>query len=131
MSLFQCNKCGCEENTALSSGSWGLGLFDHHGADPDPNVRAAAASYREVLGLAPGSPFGKLCSACSPLWYGAGRGYGVGPNPNPTKGHGLWHGHFSRDFLPKGQFTTNREGNLVHKVTGEPAAKYHRATEYP
>lgn len=65
MSLYQCEKCGCRENTATGC-YWG----------------------RTV----------KLCSFC---------------------GEGAWHGKFKRKFLPKGQFHTNRDGNLQHTASGK------------
>ncbi|KAE8757388.1 hypothetical protein FSO04_24235 [Paraburkholderia madseniana] len=49
-----------------------------------------------------------LCSACGPKWYADG---------TPTE-YGTWHDQFERVFLPRGQFKTNREGNLEHIETG-------------
>ena len=69
MSLYQCEECGCKENTATGA-YWG----------------------RDV----------KLCSECDT---------------------GAWHGLFEKVMLPKGMFTTNREGNLAHKDTGETDLK--------
>ena len=37
-----------------------------------------------------------LCSACDPEI-------------------GKWHGRFERKYLAKGQFVTDRQGNLAHK----------------
>ena len=80
MSLFQCEKCGCAENTSASwSKYWASG----------------------------GEP---LCSACT---------------------DGTWHGKFPREFLPKGEFITNNDGNLEHIETGESATNFYRNTEYP
>lgn len=49
-----------------------------------------------------------LCCVCAPDYFSDG---------NPT-GLGLWHNQFERVFLPKGEFFTNKEGNLEHKATG-------------
>lgn len=110
MSLFQCDKCGCVENTACTNGyhcpvSW---------LEERPEVYA---SYREILGLKPDEPYGKYCSACSPIWFTKKGRYGVGPNPDPKPGRdgGLWHGRFERRFLPKGEFETAPNGNLRKK----------------
>jgi hypothetical protein len=53
MSLFQCTKCGCKENTALSSGYRG-GIFD-----------PTYATERHL------DPNGRYCSACwDGEWHG-------------------------------------------------------------
>lgn len=89
MSLFQCSKCGCVENTALSgAGCTWVGLYDWSGLE-------------EFKGK-------MLCSACGPTLF---------ENGEPT-GYGEWHGEFDRIFLPKGEWTTNKQGNLEHKITG-------------
>lgn len=91
MSLFQCEVCGCCENTALASqGFHGLfeSIFDW--------------SY------APERKGKRLCSACGPLAYRDGK---------PTE-YGQWHDVFSRVFLPMGMFLTNEQGNLEHIETG-------------
>lgn len=91
MSLFQCEVCGCCENTALSSqGCYGIfeNFFDW--------------SY------APERRGKRLCSACAPIKYKDGE---------PTE-YGQWHRVFPRVFLPKGMFFTNKVGNLEHKETG-------------
>jgi hypothetical protein len=49
-----------------------------------------------------------LCSVCAPTKYSDG---------TPTE-YGKWHGRFERVFLPKGEFRTNRQGNLEHTATG-------------
>ncbi|WNP36230.1 hypothetical protein RN333_08535 [Enterobacter kobei] len=90
MSLFQCENCGCCENTALAS--QGFNLWDH----------LFDWSY------APDRKGMKLCSACGPVKYSDG---------TPTE-YGKWHKRFSRTFLPKGEFFTNSEGNLEHRETG-------------
>jgi len=90
MSLFQCEHCGCAENTALSlQGTKGIDdWFDWTGIEDRK---------------------GKLlCSACGPPKDEDG---------DDTK-LGTWHGEFERVFLPMGEFKTNREGNLEHVKTG-------------
>ena len=91
MSLFQCEVCGCCENTALSCQGFKniTDCFDW-----------SYAPEREGL---------KLCSACGPTQYAKDEG--------PTK-YGKWHGVFKRVFLPKNQFHTNLAGNLEHTETG-------------
>jgi hypothetical protein len=96
MSLFQCEVCGCCENTALSfQGCSGYAetFFDWTG-------------FESVKGK-------KLCSACAPTKYKDG---------TPTE-FGKWHGEFDRTYLPKGVFFTNKVGNLEHKETG--SVKFH------
>ena len=90
MSLFQCEQCGCRENTALSFQGFKMitECFDWSYA-PD----------REGM---------KLCSACGPPKCADG---------DPS-GCGVWHGQFPRLFLPKGAFRTDRVGNLEHTVSG-------------
>jgi len=51
----------------------------------------------------------QLCSACSPAKYRDGTSCHKG---------GKWHGKFERVFLPKGEFFTNKKGNLEHRATG-------------
>jgi len=89
MSLFQCENCGCCENTALSSQgfSW-PDIFDW-----------SYAPEREGL---------RLCCACGPAMYEDGT----------PSGYGKWHNIFPRMYLPKGKFKTNRSGNLEHIETG-------------
>lgn len=91
MSLFQCENCGCCENTALSfQGFRGIeSSFDWTGIE---HLRGK-----------------KICSACGPSKYRDG-------TPAET---GVWHGQFDRVFLPMGMFTTNKVGNLAHKDTGD------------
>ncbi|CAI9399259.1 hypothetical protein CCAJJPOJ_00184 [Lelliottia sp. T2.26D-8] len=91
MSLFQCENCGCCENTALSSQGFN-GFFE----------KLYDWSY------APGLKGMRLCSACGPVKYSDG---------NATK-YGKWHNRFPRVYLPKGMFITNSVGNLAHKETG-------------
>lgn len=91
MSLFQCEVCGCCENTALAAQGfvWMADLFDW--------------SY------APEREGKRLCSACGPVLYNDG---------TPTK-FGKWHDQFDRTFLPLGMFVTNERGNLAHKDNGD------------
>ena len=91
MSLFQCENCGCCENTALS----GQGCSGY------------AASFYDWTGFE--SVKGKrLCSACAPTKYKDGK---------PTE-FGRWHGEFPRTFLPMGMFKTAQNGNLQHIESG-------------
>jgi len=90
MSLYQCESCGCMENTACGYHLTMLSSsFDWSKEDTDGSL--------------------KLCSACAPAEYIDG---------TPTK-FGKWHGIFDRVYLPKGQFKTNCVGNLEHIETGE------------
>lgn len=91
MSLFQCEVCGCRENTALSSQGFRpiKEYFDW-----------SYAPEREGM---------RICSACGPVKYEDG---------TPTE-YGTWHGEFERVFLPLGMFETNRVGSLAHKETGD------------
>lgn len=91
MSLFQCENCGCRENTACASQGFN-GYFE----------KLFDWSY------APERKGMRLCSACGPLKYKDG---------SPTE-YGQWHNRFPRVFLPKGEFITNKEGNLEHLETG-------------
>ena len=94
MSLFQCDVCGCMDNTALAIGEPLAGsksyakIFDWNG-------------MKERIGK-------ELCSACAPSFYSDGA---------KTK-MGKWHNQFNRYFLDKGMFFTNSDGNLEHKETG-------------
>jgi len=88
MSLFQCENCGCCENTVFGTDRWQRFYFDWTGIE-----------YKREMAL---------CSVCMPTKYADGK---------PTKG-GKWHGKFPRRLLPKGMFKTNKVGNLEHKETG-------------
>lgn len=92
MSLFQCENCGCVENTALSSQGFN-GFFEKF----------------FDWGYAPELKGKKLCSACGPVKYSDG---------DDTE-YGRWHGVFTREYLPIGMFVTNGAGNLAHKETGD------------
>ena len=92
MSLFQCEHCGCRENTALSSqGCNGFfeKLFDWSYAPERKGMR--------------------LCSACAPVKY----------NDGNSTNFGKWHCVFPRIYLPKGKFKTDEQGNLEHVETGD------------
>lgn len=91
MSLFQCQACGCCENTALTHCGY-PGLEDIFDWSYAPERR----------GL-------QLCSACGPIKYSDG---------TKTSKCGGWHGEFERVYLPKDSFFTNKVGNLQHKQTG-------------
>jgi hypothetical protein len=90
MSLFQCQRCGCAENTALSS----------QGMAWPENFDWTGIEDRKGL---------KLCSACGPTKYSDGT----------ATEYGKWHGRFVRTFLPLGMFRTNKGGNLAHVETGD------------
>lgn len=98
MSLFQCEHCGCKENTALS---WqGFHSFIADSCD--------WAGIEDRKGK-------RLCSACGPEKFADGA---------PTE-CGKWHGRFPRVFLPLGQFRTAQNGNLEHIESGDQdVAKY-------
>lgn len=89
MSLYQCDYCGCCENTALGM---------QPGTPPRWFDWAGIENRRGM----------ELCSACMPTRFADG---------SPTE-CGKWHGEFDRVFLPKGKFKTNRRGNLEHIETG-------------
>lgn len=92
MSLFQCGRCGCCENTALS----GQGCSGY------------AESFYDWAGIEERK--GKLlCSACAPTKYSDG---------TPTE-FGVWHGRFDRVYLPAGQFRTAKNGNLENIENGD------------
>ena len=96
MSLFQCECCGCCENTAYSL--QGFKMF----AD---GFDWSYAPERE----------GKLlCSACGPSHYKSGK----------PSGYGKWHNRFPRTYLPLGMFRKARNGNLEHIETGDQ--DYHK-----
>lgn len=93
MSLFQCYKCGCVENTATCS---------VHSIHQD--------SYSRKLDVCSMSEFkGKeLCFSCEPKVE----------NGAPSKSMGDWHGIFPIMYLPIGEFITDEGGNLKHIKTG-------------
>lgn len=103
MSLYQCEVCGCCENTALAAQgfTWMADLFDW--------------SY------APEREGKRLCSACGPVMY---------RDRTPTK-YGKWHDQFERVFLPLGMFVTNCRGNLAHHETGDEDFRKYRIEAQP
>lgn len=92
MSMFQCQHCGCAENTALSG----------QGCDNFATRFYCWTGLEDRKGL-------KLCSACAPTHYSDGT----------TTKFGKWHDRFPRHYLPKGMFKTNRQGNLEHVENGD------------
>ena len=92
MSLFQCENCGCIENTALTGlpAKYIPELFDWEGIE-------------ERKGR-------MLCCVCMPLKF---------RNGEKVEMAGKWHNHFERIFLEKGQWITNSKGNLENIKTGE------------
>lgn len=97
MSLFQCEVCGCRENTALSmDGFKGITEFFDWSYAPE----------REGL---------LLCSSCGPSHEASGS----------LSGFGKWHGQFERLFLPLGMFKKGRQGTLVHVETGDENYREH------
>lgn len=85
MSLFQCQNCGCKENTALAC----------QGCDGYAETFFDWTGIEDRRGK-------KLCSVCAPTKYSDGK---------PTE-FGVWHGKFERVFLPMGEYRTGRDGNL-------------------
>lgn len=103
MSLFQCEQCGCVENTALSCQGIGTFLEDSFDWSEFPDRQGK-----------------KLCSACAPSKFSDGK-------PSEL---GKWHGRFDRKFLPMGMFKTNRVGNLEHIETGDSNYNKYVLTEH-
>lgn len=102
MSLFQCEHCGCCENTALSfQGFCRPDNFDWSG-------------IKERFGK-------RLCSACGPAKYAGGE----------ETGCGKWHGQFARVFLPMGMFRTAKNGNLEHVENGDQDFRKYAITKEP
>lgn len=88
MSIFQCEECGCAENTACG---W------YHSRN------SKRLNKPEDIGRA-------LCSACAKTKWKDGsdrKGF-----------TGVWHGLFERTYLPRGKFKTNQQGNLEHIESG-------------
>lgn len=94
MSIFQCEHCGCFDNTSLAGATatkffpewydW-TGIEDRKGKE--------------------------LCSACTPAKYADGSGGEDGT------GKGKWHGQWNQQFFPMGEFETDPQGDLRHKKT--------------
>ena len=83
MSLYQCQKCGCKENTAK-------GLY-HCRNNPEWFCFDDSDDMNKAL-----------CSFCGPLTYSDGE---------DTK-FGKWHGKFDRQFFELDTCYTDTEGNL-------------------
>lgn len=96
MSLFQCEHCGCVENTALAAQGFKSFMQEYFDWSYAPERKGKL-----------------LCSVCGPVKYS---------NGEPTK-FGKWHGEFERRFLPIGEYETCPKGNLWHKETKEPPKK--------
>jgi len=99
MSLFQCENCGCCENTALSGQGCNDGITDYY----------SWVGIEDRKGL-------KLCSVCAPTHYAHGG----------LTDFGIWHDCFERVFLPKGLFKTSKNGNLEHIENGDQNYKLYR-----
>jgi hypothetical protein len=111
MSLFQCDICGCIDNTTTSNmGGYDLNIFLR-----DVDSKEAVKSYKKVLGLKPDEKFGKYCCIHSPVWFKEQK-LGIGKKPEDQK---VWHNKFDRKFLPKGEWETVSDGNLQHKIYGK------------
>lgn len=121
MSWFQCEKCGCKENTAVTKCSHAAYKMNLE-LERDP-CHLALLSYKKILGLRSDQEFGHYCSVCCPVWRNGDGEYGIGPNPNPIPGCGQWHNKFERIFLPKEKFKADRRGNLIHTETLDPDIK--------
>ena len=104
MSIYQCDKCGCAENTACG---W------YHSRD------SKRLNKPEDIG-------DKLCSACAVTTWPDGS--------DRESFNGKWHNRFERTYLPKGEFFTNQMGNIQHMESGlvgnDAYAKYGSDKEY-
>lgn len=100
MSLYQCENCGCMENTALGHYHCAKVYVDDFNWNGKEHMKGMV-----------------LCSACAPENYA--------DNKVVAKA-GKWHGQFERIFLPKGMFATNNRGNLAHKENGDEDFRKYR-----
>lgn len=91
MPLYQCEECGCIENTACGH-YWRRHKVEGYIWDGIEDRKGK-----------------KLCSVCGPLLYHSGK----------ATGFGVWHNRFKRDFLPLGMFIENDRGGLTHKENGD------------
>ncbi len=91
MSLFQCENCGCIENTAVSMQGFKI-VADGYCWEYNPELKGK-----------------RVCSACGPAKHSDGS----------LSDFGEWHGVFERRYLPIGMFKTNNSGNLEHIETGD------------
>lgn len=95
MSLFQCENCGCLENTALTERCLEFDYVqDMYNWDGIKHLKGKS-----------------LCSACTPSKLKDG---------TPSE-YGKWHDEFPRKYFAKGEYITNREGNMEHSITGKLA----------
>jgi len=112
MSLFQCSKCGCIENTALTTGYWHLRFLEYErNHECTEKVLAEVKEYQEKLGLTPDQPLGLYCCVCTPI---------EGDKLNGEMG--VWHNVFPRNFYPLGSMVTDREGNIKSKQEMQESA---------
>ncbi len=96
MSLFQCENCGCVENTACA------------------NQGFKSISRIYDWSYAPQLKGKKICRACGPVnFLNDGK-----IKPDHWGEYGQWHNEFPRVFLPLGKFKTSRGGNIEHIETG-------------
>lgn len=106
MPLFQCQVCGCVDNTAPTD--QGFRCYEDFDWSYAPERR----------GL-------QLCVVCGPVKLSS-KEY-----PGPTDHQGVWHNLFPRRFLPKGEYFTNRRGNIEHRASGEhPTLDKYSDTEF-
>ena len=98
MSLYQCEECGCVENTSCG----------HYHCRDSKEMWAP-----EFVGR-------KLCSACAPTHFKSGE-----PVRRRDEKEG-WHGRFERHFYPKGSLYTDDQGNVRNKVTKDYPKKEDR-----
>ena len=91
MPLFQCQKCGCVDNSACG----------HYWRANRPE-KYDWTDMEEYRGM-------KLCAVCGPRNYANGA---------PTE-FGVWHKRFKRCFLPLGLFEENSDGGLTNKENGD------------
>lgn len=110
MSLFQCDRCGCVENTALSEGGYLIsGLVTE---DEPPEI---VKSYKAAVGLKEEEPFGNYCCVCCPMQFDKKGEFKI----FEEKDRRQWHSDFPRTFLAKGEWETDERGNLRNKKTGQ------------
>ena len=113
MSIFQCQNCGCAENTACSNQKF---------HDWNKIYDWSYAPEREGL---------ELCRACGPTHFDNGEAI----KPDNWGDYGKWHDEFNRRYFPHGEMITNNAGNLEHKETGltgtEMNQRFARQEPYP
>lgn len=140
MSIFQCHYCGSAENTALTDMYHCIymynrdfdRLYNQKKLPPnDQRLFDALKSYKHALGMEETEDFQPACQGCSPIWFDSDGNYGVGEAPDNAvtrksqdRRPKTWHGRFSRIYLPKGEWETNQEGNLVKIGETDKLGKY-------